>query len=492
MASIFKRGGKKAKGYYYASWYDHNGRRKSKCTRTTDRSAAERIARKLEADVCLRKSGVVDTRIEGFAVEAKRPLAEHLEDFRAELDARQDSEKHVRMTCRHIEWIVDQSRASNLTDLTSAVVMRAIGALRNEGKSLRTCNAYLQSVTAFTRWLWTEKRTPDDALVGLKSFNEATDRRHVRRELTFDEISYLIPWVEGYTTQNHNLTGPHRAMAYRVALGTGFRANELRSLTPESFDLDNDPPTITVDAGNSKRRRLDVQPIRRDLAELLRPWLATKPRGERVFGKLPEATARMLRSDLSAARCHWIDAATDPIERQRREDSDFLRYHDRDGRVADFHSTRHTYISDIVAGNASVKVAQELARHSTSRLTVDRYAHARLHDVASALDALPAVVGGDPSMPATLEATGTDDVATPDPKRAAQLAQRQAQQSTRVSVQNNATACDLPAKTPPGEPSPKTLKITGSSEKKPPSEGGREKRRRPDSNRRWRICNPLP
>ena len=25
MATVFKRGGKKSKGYYYVQWYDHNG-----------------------------------------------------------------------------------------------------------------------------------------------------------------------------------------------------------------------------------------------------------------------------------------------------------------------------------------------------------------------------------------------------------------------------------------------------------------------------------
>ena len=50
---------------------------------------------------------------------------------------------------------------------------------------------------------------------------------------------------------------------------------------------------------------------------------------------------------------------------------------------------RHTYISGIVAGGASVKTAQELARHSTPMLTIGRYSHARLHDLHGALDALP-------------------------------------------------------------------------------------------------------
>jgi len=41
-------------------------------------------------------------------------------------------------------------------------------------------------------------------------------------------------------------------MLYHLAAGTGFRANELRSLTPESFDLDANTPTVTVQAAYSR------------------------------------------------------------------------------------------------------------------------------------------------------------------------------------------------------------------------------------------------
>jgi integrase/recombinase XerD len=73
----------------------------------------------------------------------------------------------------------------------------------------------------------------------------------------------------------------------------------------------------------------------------------------------------MLQRDLAAARAAWIREARTDGEREQREASDFLRYEDAAGQVADFHALRHTYISGIVAGGASVKTAQELARHST-------------------------------------------------------------------------------------------------------------------------------
>jgi hypothetical protein len=55
MASAFKRGGKGNRhGYYYIAWKDHNGKRRTKCSGTSDKAAAERIGAKLEADAALR------------------------------------------------------------------------------------------------------------------------------------------------------------------------------------------------------------------------------------------------------------------------------------------------------------------------------------------------------------------------------------------------------------------------------------------------------
>jgi len=86
-----------------------------------------------------------------------------------------------------------------------------------------------------------------------------------------------------------------------IAAGTGFRANELRTLTPEAFDLNADPPTITIEAGYSKHRRRDVQPIRADLADVLRGWIEGKPDGQSVF-TIPDDPAEMIRRDMATAK----------------------------------------------------------------------------------------------------------------------------------------------------------------------------------------------
>ena len=449
MATVFKRGGKDNRGgYWYMQWFDHNGQRQTKCSKTTDKSVAERIAAKHESDAALRRDGVINTAIERFGLEERRPITEHLAEFQTDLSAKQNTPKHVRTTVQHVKAILAETNGQFISDLTGAQVMSAIDAIRRAGNhrvkaadnrtplSLRTCNAHLRSIKSFTRWLWHERRTPDDLLVGLKAFNEETDRRHERRALSVEEINYLLAFVETHTLDGHNLGGPDRAMLYRVALGTGFRAAELRSLKPGSFDFQSEPATVTAGAGYSKRRREDVQPLRADLAAMLRPWLAGKLPAVRPFAKMPGDTARMLRMDLQTARRAWIAAAKSDQDRHEREQSDFLTYRNAAGKVADFHATRHTFISNIVAGGASIKVAQDLARHSTCRLTVDRYAHTRLHDLQGALDSLPPLDTSNAES-RELRATGTDDLPVNQPKRA----QQQAQQLGRETVLFGAKSC---------------------------------------------------
>ena len=64
--------------------------------------------------------------------------------------------------------------------------------------------------------------------------------------------------------------------------------------------------------------------------------------------------------------------------------------------MVDFHALRTTYITLVVKSGASVKEAQELARHSDPKLTMNVYTKLGVHDLAGALDRLPSLT------PATL------------------------------------------------------------------------------------------
>ncbi len=440
MASIFKRGGKKGRGRpYYIEWTDHEGRRRQKCTRTTDKATAERIAAKYETEAAKRREGLIDVVQEGFAQQRKRPIAVHMDEYRNILAAKNRTPKHVEMTLARIQWVIRECGATNIRDLMPARVQPAIKTLHGAGKSLETCNSYIRAIKAFSRWLWKEKRAPDDALATLEHYQTSVESsRHERRAFSTDELVFLFSFVEKYTKPNHKMSGPDRAMLYRLAVGTGLRVNELRSLTPDSFDLNANPPTVTVEAAYSKHRHTDVQLIALQLTGLLKPWLKGRPKTKPVFPNMPGSMARTLRKDLQAARKAWIAKASNEREQAQRKRSQFLRYEDADCRIADFHALRHTYISGIVAGGASVKTAQTLARHSDPRLTIGRYSHTELHDLQGAVDNLPDFTS-DTSTPAVMQATGTD------PQTAEQSAASGAahlQHFVRETVQNGAGGCD--------------------------------------------------
>ena len=150
--------------------------------------------------------------------------------------------------------------------------------------------------------------------------------------------------------------------------------------------------------------RGDVLPLPADLAEQLRRWLPETPQDARLWpGRwaVNKAAGVCLKADLQAARDAWLShAAEDTAKRDMLEQSDFLQWQDSEGRYADFHSLRHTYLSRLGRSGVSAKVMQRLARHSDVNLTLGRYTHADLDDLASAVDRLPALsVEGEADSP---------------------------------------------------------------------------------------------
>lgn len=201
------------------------------------------------------------------------------------------------------------------------------------------------------------------------------------------------------------MTGEQRAMLYRLASETGLRASEIRSLRRSDLQLGEDA-SVTVRAAYSKRRREDVQPIRRAFADMLGAFVADLPTDGQPFS-VPDKPAKMLRVDLRVARARWIRAIQDRTERRKRRESSFLVYRDDAGHVLDFQAFRHTDISRLAQGGVHPSVAQRLARHSTITLTMDRYTHTLRGDLWRALDALPDLETT-PDQPQELRATGTD------------------------------------------------------------------------------------
>jgi integrase len=139
-----------------------------------------------------------------------------------------------------------------------------------ERLSVATSNDYLQAVRQFVRWMVANGRTAEDPFKRLKPGNVKLDTRRRRGELTPAEVAALLAAAESSPTPFRGLAGPDRAMIYRVALGTGFRAAELAVLAPDSFDLDATPSLAVLPATATKNRREALQPLSADLAIRIR------------------------------------------------------------------------------------------------------------------------------------------------------------------------------------------------------------------------------
>lgn len=197
--------------------------------------------------------------------------------------------------------------------------------------------------------------------------NVQTDRRRMRRALSVTDLLNLLEKTRKGPLRGKT-TGSERALIYWVAVETGLRASEIRSLCAGSFNLLATPPTVTVEAAYSKRRRRDTLSLTPELATDLRTHLANKLPNAKAF-TLPIRSADMLKDDLERAGILYRDPNTDE--------------------VFDFHSLRVQCATNLARGGAYPAVAQARMRHSTIELTMNTYTRLGQDGQTEALAALP-------------------------------------------------------------------------------------------------------
>ena len=191
MASVFKLNGI---GNYQIEWKDYRGKILRKSSLTTDYATAKRIAAKLEADVALRREGVIDPAMEELNRQGRRPLDEHLEDYEARLRVN-GSEGHVKMTMSYIRKIISFAGWKTAAEINPDPVNRYSGKLQAEKKSNRTRQAYVRAIKGFTSRLAKDGKLQRDPLAGVNSPVPSKDRRYERRMLLPEEWK----WVETAT-----------------------------------------------------------------------------------------------------------------------------------------------------------------------------------------------------------------------------------------------------------------------------------------------------
>jgi len=394
---------------WYIEFSDSRGRTR-RIAAYTSKAASVELGRNLEklASYARATGGQVDPALQGWVssltpdllkklasiglvksdrVAVNKPLKEHLQDYAKALSAKGGTAKHVDGTVGRVERVFEGCGFKHWDDITASGIQAFLDKLRQPTKqgeelvpgiSAQTFNYYLGACKAFCRWMTKDRRAMFSPITHLEPLNVRVDRRRDRRALSEEELRKLVKAARNGEELfgrdrdgiiSWRLSGIDRAMLYQLAVETGLRAGEIRSLTPLSFSLGGSLATVTVLAAYSKHRRDDTLPLRPSTAATLGEYLMERDPMKPVF-QFPkrEDLARILRVDLEAAGIPYRDAA---------------------GRVVDFHALRHTFITNLAQGGVHPKTAQALARHSTITLTMDRYSHSDREDEARALDRLP-------------------------------------------------------------------------------------------------------
>ncbi len=413
--SIFRRpykdkktGKEKKVKNYTVEFNDHEGN-KHRVVAFSDKAASIELERNLMRLVALRIAGAgpdaelsrflescpAEIRerlgewgiIDGQRAAAGKAMAAHIEDWQVAMEAKGNCRQHVRGFVANLKRLVKACKWRQLSDISASDVNRWIPEKRTARMSAATINHYIRSAKAFCNWLVQERKLSDNPLRHIAFLNVETDRRLERRAFTLEEIGRLLAAAEAGPFVC-DMSGPSRALLYRLALETGLRYSELFSLTKSSFDLTGDTATVTIAADAAKNRKEAVLPIRADLANDLQASMALfLPEAKAFQGMKRGKGAEMIQADLEAAGIPYIDTY---------------------GLQGDFHALRHTFASLLNQARVPLATAQKMMRHSDPKLTANIYTHVLVETKAEALHSLPEIGAAIPQNE-TATKTGTDD-----------------------------------------------------------------------------------
>jgi len=405
MATVFKRGGKKApKGTpYMISWYDFERERWATVTGYTDKDMSLAMGQRLERESAQRREGWTNSIREHSLKPIDEPLAEYIRHLRAKAaDAGYLAQLETR-----IRRLLREATVTRLFELEAPKIEAALLDLRTSrgfekrGRllSASTRNEYAVSICGFCSWAYNNQRIAHDTLAALARVDESkAEVVHPRRALTIDEI---VAWLDGAVRrpevelltvrtgkdkgkltakvrpailERARRTARQRRHAYVVAIWTGLRRSELVALEWRDVFLDAEVPFLKLRVAATKSRRGDVIPLHAQAVEELlshRPPNA-KPT-DRVLHGVP--SMKVLKADLAFAGVEYGNAE--------------IGY-------ADLHAQRKTLNTMLASHKVDSRARQAQLRHTDPRLTENTYFdHAvYLGPQAKQLNGVPAIPTG--------------------------------------------------------------------------------------------------
>ena len=300
------------------------------------------------------------------------------------------SAAHADLTLARVRRVLEGCAIGRVDALSADAVNGLLDRLQASGevKSAQTRKHYERAIKSFARWLVASDRLRRDPLGRLEVTHvDAADVVHDRGAFEPREIEAIVvvarsgPVIRG-------LAGGRRALLYLFAACTGLRAKECASV--RRGDFGPGLALVRVAGEFTKNGKEAVQPI----PSFLRPAIAAAVEGlaggdflwpggwrKDERGRWAEAgwvagkeAGEILRRDAARAGI--------AIGRSGKEANG--------GRVLDFHSFRHSYVSSLDRAGLSEGLSRKLARAS-SRAILERYTHREFGELAAAIESLPAI-----------------------------------------------------------------------------------------------------
>jgi len=270
------------------------------------------------------------------------------------------NETYIAVTLTRVRNVVKACGFGTWSDIRKTAVESYLGGL---SVKIGTHNNYIAAFKTFCEWCVKDGKAEFSPVRYLDRVRAS--HKETRRPLSFNE-TYRLLETTANSGKHHGLTGTQRATLYLLAITTGYRANELRNLKVESFDLDK--ATVRLPAKHCKDRCDSTQLLPLAIASRLTDFLADRHPTEPAFGLLMNRTAAMLKEDAVAAGLPIVDA---------------------EGRELVFHSTRHTLRTELVRARVTESVVDAIMRHKPVGVGQRFYSHVTDFEKREAIERLP-------------------------------------------------------------------------------------------------------
>ena len=313
-------------GTYVAKYRDGAGIVRKVGTGCRDEGAARSVLGELERRAELVRSGVLTTAQDSIADHTSTPIAEHFRAYHDHRVAKGLNAVRIANTDARLAKLADDCGFRRLSDLSADGLTDWLGKQLAVGMSAGTRNEYRQELVGFGNWCVKTRRLIQNPFSDIPKANTKTDCRRQRRAmteaelvkllhvarwrpladfgretikaevadvaaqkatwtakpLTFDTIDIAVELARERLANNPDFTtklelrGRERALVYKTLLMTGLRKGELASVMLRHLDLDAERAFLTLDAASEKNRQGNSIPLRVDLADDLRSWLADR------------------------------------------------------------------------------------------------------------------------------------------------------------------------------------------------------------------------